>query len=137
MGAAHGQEKAQDLGGLPILPREHPCRAAHRSHPDVITGEQGAWKPASPVREGADGKGPVGVPRWWPTSLGGVGRGDRSLEMATRRLAPTLPIEVGSRRVVWARSMSNPDAGWVVQWARYLLLNLVEGAARAILSGSG
>src|SRR5438093_11630009 len=60
MGAAHGQEKAQDLGGLPTLPREHPCRAAHRSYPDVITGEQGAWKPASPVREGADGKGPRG-----------------------------------------------------------------------------
>src|SRR5438093_10624255 len=66
--------------------------------------------------------------------FGGVGRGDRSLEMATRRLAPTLPIEVGSRRVVWARSTATPDTGsWVVQQARNLLLNLPEGAAPRLL----
>jgi transposase InsO family protein len=37
-------------------------------------------------------------------------------------------IEVGSRRVTWARSTANPDAGWVAQQARNLFLNLPEGA---------
>jgi hypothetical protein len=37
----------------------------------MITGEQGAGKLASPVREGADGAGPRWAPRRRPTSLGG------------------------------------------------------------------
>ena len=35
-------------------------------------------------------------------------------------------IEVGSRRVVWARSTRNPDSSWAVQQARNLLLHLPE-----------
>src|SRR5436309_15852655 len=65
--------------------------------------------------------------------FGGVGRGDRSLEMATRRLAPTLPIEVGSRRVVWARSTASPSLAWLTQQARNLFLNLPEGAGPRFL----
>ena len=41
--------------------------------------------------------------------------------------------EVGSRRVVWARSTASPDAGWVAQQGRNLLLILPEGAAPRFL----
>src|SRR5207249_8236741 len=43
------------------------------------------------------------------------------------------PIEVGSRRVVWARSTAKPDAGWMAQQARNLFLNLPEGGAPRFL----
>lgn len=42
-------------------------------------------------------------------------------------------IELGSRRVLWARSTSNPDSAWVAQQARNLLLELAEGAAPRFL----
>lgn len=42
-------------------------------------------------------------------------------------------IEVGSRRVVWARSARSPDSVWVAQQARNLLLELPEGDAPRFL----
>jgi hypothetical protein len=56
--------------------------------PEVITGEQGAGKLASPVREGADGAGPRRVPRRRPTSRqrgvdGETGRRYRALSLPT------------------------------------------------------
>ena len=54
----HGQEIAQDTGGLRTLSQRHPCWAtAHCGHADMITGEPGAGKLARRVRGGADGKG--------------------------------------------------------------------------------
>jgi transposase InsO family protein len=40
-----------------------------------------------------------------------------------RTLYVFFAIEVGSLRVVWARSTANPDGGWVAQQGRNLLLN--------------
>ena len=40
------------------MPPGHPRRAGHHDHPTMITGERGARKPARPVREETDGKGP-------------------------------------------------------------------------------
>jgi hypothetical protein len=72
MDAPHGQAAAQDAGDLPTLPRGHPCWAGHRARPDVITGEQGAGKLASPVREGARRKRTrPWAPRRRPPSLDG------------------------------------------------------------------
>jgi len=63
----------------------------YRAHPEMITGEQGAGKLASPVREEADGKGPKPrAPRRRPTSLGGAGRGNGPPERAAPRPGPTL-----------------------------------------------
>lgn len=42
-------------------------------------------------------------------------------------------IEVGSRRVLWARSTSNPDAAWVAQQARNLLLEHPDGTCPRFL----
>jgi putative transposase len=42
-------------------------------------------------------------------------------------------IELGSRRVLWARSTSNPASGWVAQQARNLLLELPDGACPRFL----
>src|SRR5438094_2528364 len=50
-----------------------------------------------------------------------------------RTLSVFFVIEVGSRRVVWARSTASPDAEWVAQQARNLLLTLTEGAAPRFL----
>jgi putative transposase len=46
-------------------------------------------------------------------------------------------IEVGSRRVLWARSTSNPDAGWVAQQARNFLLELPDGTCPRFLTRTG
>jgi hypothetical protein len=70
--APHGETTTEDPGHLPPLPRGHPRGTAHRLPTALITGEQGARKPARPVREEADGKGPEPrAPRRRPTSLGG------------------------------------------------------------------
>jgi putative transposase len=50
-----------------------------------------------------------------------------------RTLYVFFAIEVGSRRVVWARSTAKPDAGWVVQQARNLFLKLPEDTGRRFL----
>src|SRR6266545_769195 len=74
MDAPHGQTATQDPRDLPCLPPGHPCPPGYRAHPEMITGEQGAGKLASPVREEADGKGPKPrAPRRRPTSLDGEG----------------------------------------------------------------
>src|SRR6266568_5340248 len=56
--APHGHAAAQDPRHLPPLPRGHPRRSGYQAIPDMTTGEQGAGKLASPVREETDGKGP-------------------------------------------------------------------------------
>ena len=50
-----------------------------------------------------------------------------------RTLYVLFAIEVGSRRVVWARSTASPDAGWVAQQARNLLPKLPEGVGPRFL----
>ena len=66
----HGQATAQDPRYLPPLPRGHPRWKGNHALPEMITGEQGARKPASPVREETDGKGPwPRAPRRRSTSL--------------------------------------------------------------------
>lgn len=42
-------------------------------------------------------------------------------------------IEVGTRKVAWARSTRNPDSAWVTQQARNPLLSLPEGAGPRFL----
>ena len=56
--APHGQAATQDPGRLPPLPPGHPRWPGNHALPEMITGEQGARKLASPVREETDGKGP-------------------------------------------------------------------------------
>ena len=56
--APHGDATTQDPRDLPPLPRGHPRWPARRTYTTVITGERGARKPARPVREETDGKGP-------------------------------------------------------------------------------
>src|SRR6266567_8276730 len=58
MDAPDGQATAQDPGNLPPLPRGHSRWPGYQALPEMITGEQGAGKLASPVREETDGKGP-------------------------------------------------------------------------------
>src|SRR4051812_46686650 len=66
----HGVEEAQDLDRLQGMPRSDPRRAtdadarpAGREHDrELTTGEPDAWKLASPVRRGADGKGRSRLP---------------------------------------------------------------------------
>src|SRR5260221_14185719 len=53
-----GPERAQHAHPLPPLPRGHPRGPGYQAIPEMITGEQGAGKLASPVREETDGKGP-------------------------------------------------------------------------------
>jgi Reverse transcriptase (RNA-dependent DNA polymerase)/Type II intron maturase len=68
--APHGHATTQDPGDLPPLPRRHPRRTGHHTHPTVTTGEPGAGKLARRVREEPDGKGPAPrAPRQRPTSL--------------------------------------------------------------------
>lgn len=50
-----------------------------------------------------------------------------------RTLYVFFAIEVGSRRVLWARSTRNPDSAWVAQQARNLLLELPKGDAPRFL----
>jgi putative transposase len=50
-----------------------------------------------------------------------------------RTLYVFFAIDVGSRRVLWARSTRNPDSAWVAQQARNLLLELPEGDAPRFL----
>jgi putative transposase len=50
-----------------------------------------------------------------------------------RTLYVFFAIELGSRRVLWARSTSNPASGWVAQQARNLLLELPDGACPRFL----
>src|SRR5205823_1884097 len=77
-------------------------------------------------------------PRWLEF-LGAQAKGIVACDFLTvetswlRTLYVFFAIEVGSRRVVWARSTANPDAGWVVQQARNLLLKLPEGGAPRFL----
>ena len=52
MDPADGQAAAQDPGGLPLLPRRHPRRAAGTAAHAVITGERRAAKVACVVRAG-------------------------------------------------------------------------------------
>ena len=52
VGAADGQATAQDPGGLPLLPRRHPRRAADTAAHAVVTGERRAVKVACVVRAG-------------------------------------------------------------------------------------
>ncbi len=67
----------------------------------MITGEQGAGNLASPVREGADGKGPPpGAPRQRPTSLGGRPRGKGPAQQKPRRAADPSAWLTKFRRLV-------------------------------------
>src|SRR5205823_4484725 len=50
-----------------------------------------------------------------------------------RTLYVFFAIEVGSRRVVWARSTASPSLAWLTQQARNLFLNLPEGAGPRFL----
>jgi hypothetical protein len=52
------KRRAKDPSDLPSLPRGHPRWPGYPALPEMITGEQGAGKLASPVREETDGKGP-------------------------------------------------------------------------------
>src|SRR6266571_7903341 len=55
----HGHAAAQDPRHLPPLPPGHPRRSGYQAIPEMTTGEQGAGKLASPVREETDGKDPA------------------------------------------------------------------------------
>src|SRR5260370_9962253 len=58
MDVPDGQATDKDPGNLPPLPRGHSRWPGYQALPEMITGEQGAGKLASPVREETDGKGP-------------------------------------------------------------------------------
>jgi putative transposase len=75
----------------------------------------------------------------WREFLGAQAKGIVACDFFTvetawlRTLYVFFAIEVGSRRMVWARSTANPDAGWVAQQGRNLLLKLPEDAAPRFL----
>ena len=85
--APDGNATTQDPRDLSPLPQRHPRRSAHHDQPRMITGERGARKPARPVREETDGKGPEPRrPRRRSTSLDG-----RGLETERERVTAPVP----------------------------------------------
>ncbi len=60
MGPHDGRPQAEDTGGVLVMSPSYPCRRngeASQTRELSSSGEPDAWKLASPVRRGADGKG--------------------------------------------------------------------------------
>ena len=101
------------------------------------------WVSATTIRAVLRGAGIDPAPRrsgpTWRQFIRAQARGIVACDFFTvetawlRTLYVFFAIEVGSRRVLWARSTRNPDSAWVAQQARNLLLALPEDDAPRFL----